>query len=40
MVKMKKFNNSGERSLTFVKYDNNYLIYSVVCNQVGLELLA
>ena len=40
MVKMRKFNNSGEGSLTFVKYDDNCLIYNAVCNQVGLELLS
>ncbi|CAG9865917.1 hypothetical protein BOVAC1_276 [Bacteroides ovatus] len=40
MVKMRKFNNSGEGSLTFVEYDDNCLIYNVVCNQVGLELLS
>ena len=40
MVKMRKFNNSRERSLTFVEYDDNCLIYNVVYGQVGLELLS
>lgn len=40
MVKMRKFNNGGEESLTFVENGDNCLIYSVICDQAGLGLLS